>query len=144
MFFKHLAVFLFTQQLHRVVKRDAELKLQKISQHYEEKCQQLNDRFVMPHPTQQRRQLRVQDEKRMKNIEKVLETMENQMQYCNTFPPYDQTLRQPTFYIFINFLHIVSQPQMSHSYNSVLDFGVGHYYNTMTVLSENLQLNPDA
>ncbi|XP_034728689.1 sperm flagellar protein 2 isoform X2 [Etheostoma cragini] len=62
---------IYSDRLHRVVKRDAELKLQKISQHYEEKCQQLNDRFVTPHPIQQRRQLRVQDEKRMKNIEKL-------------------------------------------------------------------------
>ncbi|XP_035847372.1 sperm flagellar protein 2 isoform X6 [Sander lucioperca] len=93
---------IYTDQLHRVVKRDAELKLQKISQHYEEKCQQLNDRFVMPHPTQQRRQLRVQDEKRMKNIEKLRACRQkhNDIMSCNqatTFqvprpPPYTSQL----------------------------------------------------
>lgn len=57
-----------------MVKRDADLKLQKISQHYEEKCKQLRDRSVMIHPIQQKRQLKVQDVHRMKNIEKVLET----------------------------------------------------------------------
>ncbi|KAM7391379.1 hypothetical protein PAMP_022074 [Pampus punctatissimus] len=60
---------IYSDRLHQVVKRDAEVKLQKISQHYEEKCQQWN------HPSsvssvQQKRQLKVQDEKRMKNTEK--------------------------------------------------------------------------
>lgn len=75
-----------------MVKRDAELKLQKISQHYEEKCQQWNDRFVMTYPIQQKRQLKGQDEKRMKNVEKVLYQLD--------------------------VLHIFSQSDMSHSYNS--------------------------
>nr|XP_046243810.1 sperm flagellar protein 2 isoform X8 [Scatophagus argus] len=61
---------IYSDRLHQVVKRDAELKLQKISQHYEEKCQQWNDRSVMIHPVQQTRQLKVQDLQRMKNIEK--------------------------------------------------------------------------
>ncbi|XP_054467241.1 sperm flagellar protein 2 [Anoplopoma fimbria] len=62
---------IYSDRLHRVVKRDAELKLEKVSHHYEDKCQQLNDRLVMTHPIQQKRQLRVQDEKSLKNIEKL-------------------------------------------------------------------------
>uniref|UniRef100_A0A3B4THJ8 Sperm flagellar 2 n=1 Tax=Seriola dumerili TaxID=41447 RepID=A0A3B4THJ8_SERDU len=62
---------IYSDRLHQVVKRDAELKLQKISEHYEEKCQQLSDRSVMTYPIQQKTQLKVQDEKRMKNIEKL-------------------------------------------------------------------------
>lgn len=70
-FYRYLTVLHFIQRLHQVVKRDAELKLQKISQHYENKCQQLNDRSVITHPIQQKRQV-VQKEKRVRNIEKVL------------------------------------------------------------------------
>lgn len=55
-----------------MVKRDADLKLQKISEHYEEKCQQLKARSVMAYPIPQKTQRKVQDEKRMKNIEMVL------------------------------------------------------------------------
>ncbi|XP_023257460.1 sperm flagellar protein 2-like [Seriola lalandi dorsalis] len=62
---------IYSDRLHQVVKRDAELKLQKISEHYEEKCQQLSERSVMTYPIQQKMQLKVQDEKRMKNIEKL-------------------------------------------------------------------------
>ncbi|XP_044053847.1 sperm flagellar protein 2 isoform X2 [Siniperca chuatsi] len=62
---------IYSDRLHQVVKRDAELKLQKISQHYEEKCQQWNDRSVMTHPIQQKRQIKVQGQKRMKNTEKL-------------------------------------------------------------------------
>ncbi|XP_038559482.1 LOW QUALITY PROTEIN: sperm flagellar protein 2 [Micropterus salmoides] len=62
---------IYSDRLHQVVKRDAELKLQKISQHYEEQYQQWNECCVVTHPIQQRRQLKVQDEKRMKNIEKL-------------------------------------------------------------------------
>ncbi|CAK6950682.1 sperm flagellar protein 2 [Scomber scombrus] len=62
---------IYSDRLHQVVKRDAELKLQKISQHYEAKCQQLNHRTSMSQPVQQKRQLKVQDEKRMKNTEKL-------------------------------------------------------------------------
>ncbi|XP_033476469.2 sperm flagellar protein 2 [Epinephelus lanceolatus] len=61
---------IYSDRLHQVVKRDAELKLQKITQHYEKKCLQLNDTFVMTHPIPQKRQLRDQDQKRVKNIEK--------------------------------------------------------------------------
>ncbi|KAM7415966.1 hypothetical protein PAMA_018166 [Pampus argenteus] len=61
---------IYSDRLHQVVKRDAELKLQKISQHYEEKCQQWNHRSSVS-PVQQKRQLKVQDEKRMKNTEKL-------------------------------------------------------------------------
>ncbi|XP_042344383.1 sperm flagellar protein 2 [Plectropomus leopardus] len=59
---------IYSDRLHQVVKRDAELKLHKITQHYEEKCLHLNDRFAMAHPLQQKRQLRVQE--RVKNNEK--------------------------------------------------------------------------
>ncbi|XP_050931257.1 sperm flagellar protein 2 [Lates calcarifer] len=78
---------IYSDRLHQVVKRDAELKLQKISQHYEEKCQELNDRSVMTYPIQQKRQLKVQDEKRMKNIEKL--RMSHQK--YNGIMPYNQT-----------------------------------------------------
>lgn len=57
-----------------MVKRDADLKLQKISQHYEEKCQQLNSSVMIPPitiPPQQKRQFKVQDVRKMKIIEKV-------------------------------------------------------------------------
>ncbi|KAK2837810.1 hypothetical protein Q5P01_015022 [Channa striata] len=64
---KHYEIY--SDRLHQVVKRDAELKLQKISQHYEEKFQQLRDRSAIPYPIQQERQLKVQDRIRIKNIE---------------------------------------------------------------------------
>uniref|UniRef100_A0A3Q3FE34 Sperm flagellar 2 n=1 Tax=Labrus bergylta TaxID=56723 RepID=A0A3Q3FE34_9LABR len=54
-----------------VVKRDAELKLQQIYEHYEDKCQQWRDRSVMIHPIQQSRPLKGQDDKRLNNIEKL-------------------------------------------------------------------------
>ncbi|KAK5870948.1 hypothetical protein PBY51_003853 [Eleginops maclovinus] len=63
---------IYSDQLHQVVKRDAELKLKKISQHYEEKCQQMDNRLEITRPIQQQRPLRVQDEKRMNNSEKLL------------------------------------------------------------------------
>uniref|UniRef100_A0A3Q3KET1 Calponin-homology (CH) domain-containing protein n=1 Tax=Monopterus albus TaxID=43700 RepID=A0A3Q3KET1_MONAL len=69
------------KQLHRVVKRDTEVKLQKISQYYEKKFQVQYNRSAMTHPIQHKRQLRVQDEKRMKHFEKVLEIVENEVQY---------------------------------------------------------------
>lgn len=56
-----------------MVKRDAELKLQKISQHYEEKCQQWKEKSVMIYPIQQKRQPKVQSIQRIKNIKKVQE-----------------------------------------------------------------------
>ncbi|XP_049907303.1 sperm flagellar protein 2 isoform X2 [Epinephelus moara] len=64
---------IYSDRLHQVVKRDAELKLQKITQHYEKKCLQPNDTFVT-HPIPQKRQLRDQDQKRVKNIEKRVQT----------------------------------------------------------------------
>uniref|UniRef100_A0A3Q2V1T2 Sperm flagellar 2 n=1 Tax=Haplochromis burtoni TaxID=8153 RepID=A0A3Q2V1T2_HAPBU len=57
---------IYSDRLRQVVKRDTELKLQKISQHYEEKFQQ----FVVTPPIEQKRQVKVQDEKRLKNIDK--------------------------------------------------------------------------
>uniref|UniRef100_A0A8C4NY62 Calponin-homology (CH) domain-containing protein n=1 Tax=Dicentrarchus labrax TaxID=13489 RepID=A0A8C4NY62_DICLA len=77
---------IYSDRLHQVVKRDAELKLQKISQHYEEKCPQWNDRSVMTHPIQPKRQLKVQDIQRTKNIEKVLETMGSKIHYGQPYP----------------------------------------------------------
>lgn len=56
-----------------MVKRDAELKLRKISQHNEEKWQQLNNKSLITQPVQQKRQLKVLDEKKVTNIEKVLD-----------------------------------------------------------------------
>lgn len=73
-----------------MVKRDADLKLQKISQHYEEKCQQLNRSVMIPPitiPPQQKRQFKVQDVQKMKIIEKVLKTMKSEIQHNNTFLP---------------------------------------------------------
>lgn len=72
------------QRLHHVVKRDAVVKLQKISQHYQEKCQHWTNRSGMIPPImvppvtilpQQKRQPKVQDVQKTNNIEKVLETM---------------------------------------------------------------------
>uniref|UniRef100_A0A3Q3KDJ1 Calponin-homology (CH) domain-containing protein n=1 Tax=Monopterus albus TaxID=43700 RepID=A0A3Q3KDJ1_MONAL len=64
-------IFSDVRQLHRVVKRDTEVKLQKISQYYEKKFQVQYNRSAMTHPIQHKRQLRVQDEKRMKHFEKL-------------------------------------------------------------------------
>ncbi|XP_074493462.1 sperm flagellar protein 2 isoform X1 [Sebastes fasciatus] len=84
---------IYTVRLHQVVKHDAELKLQKISQHYEEKCLQLNDRFVMTHPIHQKRQLQeVQDEKRMKNIEKLRVCRQSTTVQVPKPPPYTSQL----------------------------------------------------
>ncbi|XP_070819976.1 sperm flagellar protein 2 [Chaetodon trifascialis] len=76
---------IYSDRLHQVVKRDADLKLQKISQHYEEKCHQLDDRSVMIHPIHRKRQLKVQDVQRMKNIEKlqVCDWKHNDIMTCN-------------------------------------------------------------
>ncbi|KAL6113966.1 spef2 [Pungitius sinensis] len=77
----------FSDRLHRVVKRDAEVKLQKISQHYEEKCQQLDDRPAVTQPTQQKLQLRGRDDKRLKNIElRVCRQKHNDTMTCNQGP----------------------------------------------------------
>ncbi|XP_034548605.1 sperm flagellar protein 2 isoform X2 [Notolabrus celidotus] len=62
---------IYSDRLHQVVKRDAELKLHNISEHYEEKCQQLRERSVMTHLIQQTRPLKGQEERRMTNIEKM-------------------------------------------------------------------------
>ncbi|KAF7660826.1 hypothetical protein LDENG_00274520 [Lucifuga dentata] len=56
--------------LHNAVKDDTEMKLPKISQHYEKKAQQWNDRSVTAQLLQQ--QLKVQEEKKMKNTERHL------------------------------------------------------------------------
>ncbi|KAK9523304.1 hypothetical protein VZT92_019705 [Zoarces viviparus] len=76
---------IYSDRLHQVVKHDAELKLQKISRHYDEKSQQLKDRLVDTHSIQQKRQLGVQDEKRLKNIEtlRVCRQKHNDIMTCN-------------------------------------------------------------
>ncbi|XP_029999221.1 sperm flagellar protein 2 [Sphaeramia orbicularis] len=56
---------IYCDRLHKLVKRDAELKLQKICQHYDDKFQQVMNRSVMAHPVQQQRPLKVQDEKKV-------------------------------------------------------------------------------
>ena len=56
-----------------MVKRDAELKLQNISSHYEAKYEQLTYTSIMTHPIQPKRPLKVQEDKRTKNIDKVLD-----------------------------------------------------------------------
>ncbi|XP_069563848.1 sperm flagellar protein 2 [Brachyistius frenatus] len=61
---------IFSDRLHQVVKRDADLKLQKISQHYDAKCQQLTDRTVVTDPIQKKTELKVSHENRMTNINK--------------------------------------------------------------------------
>lgn len=58
---------IYSHRLHHVVKRDADLKLQKISQHYDEKFQQ----SVGTDPIEQKRQVKVQNEKRLRNIDKL-------------------------------------------------------------------------
>lgn len=54
---------------------DAELKLKKISKHYEEKRQELNTRSVVippiVNPPQQKRQPKVHNTPEIKNLEKV-------------------------------------------------------------------------
>ncbi|KAM9858603.1 sperm flagellar protein 2 [Aulostomus maculatus] len=72
----------YCDQLHQVVKHDTELKLQNISCHYEEKCKQLNERSLMTQPVQQKRQLKIQDEKRVTNIEKVYRQKHNDIMPC--------------------------------------------------------------
>ncbi|KAF3851301.1 hypothetical protein F7725_013073 [Dissostichus mawsoni] len=76
---------IYSDRLHQVVKRDADQKLQKISQHYEEKYQPMDDRLEMTRPIQQQRPLRVQDEKRMINSEKLLVSRQKQKRIitCN-------------------------------------------------------------
>ncbi|XP_047185286.1 sperm flagellar protein 2 isoform X2 [Scophthalmus maximus] len=54
---------IYADRLHQLVKPDTELKLPKISQHYEEKYEHLNNRSVVTHPIQQKRPLKGQDEK---------------------------------------------------------------------------------
>ncbi|XP_028269778.1 sperm flagellar protein 2 [Parambassis ranga] len=61
----------FSDRLHQVVKREAELKLQKISQRYEEKYLQLNEKPVPTNPIQQEKIPKVQDSKRFKSNEKL-------------------------------------------------------------------------
>ncbi|XP_062240685.1 sperm flagellar protein 2 [Platichthys flesus] len=63
---------IYSDQLHRMVKRGAELKLQKISSHYEAKYEQRTYTSVMTLPIQPRRPLKGQEDKRTQNIEKML------------------------------------------------------------------------
>uniref|UniRef100_A0A3B5AP37 Sperm flagellar 2 n=1 Tax=Stegastes partitus TaxID=144197 RepID=A0A3B5AP37_9TELE len=84
---------IYSDRLHQVVKRDAELKLQKIPQHYGDKSQQWCDRSVMNHPVHQKRRLRVQDEKQRKDSEKKFSDMNQATNVQVTkLPPYASTL----------------------------------------------------
>ncbi|XP_008292289.1 sperm flagellar protein 2 [Stegastes partitus] len=90
---------IYSDRLHQVVKRDAELKLQKIPQHYGDKSQQWCDRSVMNHPVHQKRRLRVQDEKQRKDSEKLRvcpQKFSDMNQATNVqvtkLPPYASTL----------------------------------------------------
>lgn len=68
-----------------MVKRDAELKLHKISQHYEGRLQQWTDRpavsVPIAIPSHKKRQLKVQDVQKVNskkvNAEKVVNTMKS-------------------------------------------------------------------
>ncbi|XP_037535972.1 sperm flagellar protein 2 [Nematolebias whitei] len=63
---------IFSCRLPQVVKRDSDLKLQKISQRFEDKYQQqVNDKSMVTQPMKSRRLLKVQDRKRMESKEKV-------------------------------------------------------------------------
>uniref|UniRef100_A0A668A6P5 Sperm flagellar 2 n=1 Tax=Myripristis murdjan TaxID=586833 RepID=A0A668A6P5_9TELE len=69
---------IYADRLHMVVKRDADLKLEKISQRYEDRTQQWNDKSAMAQLVQQQKQLKVQEEMRMKNIEKLRASRQRQ------------------------------------------------------------------
>ncbi|XP_041643683.1 sperm flagellar protein 2 isoform X2 [Cheilinus undulatus] len=60
---------IYADRLHQVIKRDADLKLLKISEHYEDKCQQLSNKSVMTHSIQQSKPFK--DETRITNTEKL-------------------------------------------------------------------------
>ncbi|XP_034025469.1 sperm flagellar protein 2 [Thalassophryne amazonica] len=60
----------FLDKMHRLVERDATLKLQKLSQQYEEKIPQLIIRREIVKPVPEQSQLKVQKEIRDRNIEK--------------------------------------------------------------------------
>ncbi|KAM3867441.1 sperm flagellar protein 2 [Diretmus argenteus] len=62
---------IYSDRLHMVVKRDAELELEKISQRYKERAQQWNDRSVTAQLVQEQRHIKVQEEMRIKDIEKL-------------------------------------------------------------------------
>ncbi|XP_056134479.1 sperm flagellar protein 2 [Lampris incognitus] len=62
---------IYADRLRTLVKRDAELQLQKISEHYEEQAQQWNNRFMMAQLVQQQEKLKLQGEMRMKDIERL-------------------------------------------------------------------------
>ena len=54
-----------------VGKRDAELKLHKLSQRYEEQGRQLRERSEMAELLQEQKKLLVQEDMRLKDMEKV-------------------------------------------------------------------------
>ncbi|XP_061594948.1 sperm flagellar protein 2 [Cololabis saira] len=66
---------IYSFRLPQVVKPDAELKLQKSSQRYDETCQKLTIRSVMAQPIQQTIQLKIQDEKGKRKSEKKQQDM---------------------------------------------------------------------
>ncbi|XP_047447373.1 sperm flagellar protein 2 [Mugil cephalus] len=88
---------IFSDRLHKVVKRDADLKLPNISQRYAKKYQHLNGRSVVTHPMLQKRQKKDQGEKRIQDIKKpsacrqMHNDMTNQVHVPNP-PPYTSRL----------------------------------------------------
>ncbi|XP_041854355.1 sperm flagellar protein 2 isoform X2 [Melanotaenia boesemani] len=86
---------MFSYRLPQVVKRDADVKLQKISQHYADKYQPLNDRYLVTQSIQGKRQLKILDKKRIETIEKVSHEQQNDMT-CNLAT--EVQMQKPSFY----------------------------------------------
>uniref|UniRef100_A0A3Q3EJF0 Calponin-homology (CH) domain-containing protein n=1 Tax=Kryptolebias marmoratus TaxID=37003 RepID=A0A3Q3EJF0_KRYMA len=68
---------IFSYRLPQVVRRDSDMKLHKIAQQFEDKCQQVIDRSMETQPIQQKRPLKVHDKKRMESREKVLKNFQS-------------------------------------------------------------------
>ncbi|KAM6965443.1 sperm flagellar protein 2 [Aplochiton taeniatus] len=62
---------IYSERLKTVVKREADLKLQKISQHYEEKSQEIYKKVALAQLANEQKQLKVQQEMRQDDIEKT-------------------------------------------------------------------------
>lgn len=59
------------QRLHKLVKRDAQVNLEKISKHYQDKFQQV--RSVVPNVEQRKKPLPVHDEKSKRIADRVMQ-----------------------------------------------------------------------
>ena len=68
-----MCLSLLSQRLRTVVKREADLKLQKIALKYEIKGREIYDKSVMAHFVEEQRRQKVQEEMRLQDIEKVSE-----------------------------------------------------------------------